>query len=92
MSFKCTFCQCIFSRRSTYSRHVNKCILTVKSSDESSDESKEYHSLNASKSSTVGNTPECFEDFNIISNSSNVCIFSFFVYLLVFLLLHFNNF
>ena len=79
MSFKYRFCQHTFSRRLTYARHINKYILTAKSSDKSSDGSKEYQCL---KSNTTGNTLEYFEDFNKFSNtSSNVYIFSFFIYI-----------
>ena len=34
MPFKCPFCQRTFSRRSAYTFHTNKCILSAESSDE----------------------------------------------------------
>ena len=60
MSFKCTFCLRTFSRRSAYTRHVNKCILTAESSDEFNEQSLiESKSLNISCKS-----PKLSDDIN----------------------------
>lgn len=40
MLFKCSFCQRTFSRRTAYTQHKNRCILTVESSEESSEYEK----------------------------------------------------
>ena len=46
MSFKCSFCPRTFSRRTAYFLHINKCIFTAESSNESSDYNEiNYNSL-----------------------------------------------
>lgn len=40
MLFKCLFCQRTFSRRTAYTQHKNRCLLTVESSEESSEYEK----------------------------------------------------
>ena len=46
MSFKCSFCPRTFSWRTAYSLHINKCIFTAESSNESSDYDEiNYNSL-----------------------------------------------
>ena len=42
MSFKYSFCPCTFSQQTAYSLHMNKCIFTAESSNESSD----YNEIN----------------------------------------------
>lgn len=82
MLFKCSFCQRTFSRRTAYTQHKNRCILTVESSEESSEYekntlenkkkkkiSKEYENNKVNNEST----PKYFEKINnkLDSNSEN---------------------
>ena len=46
MNYKCPFCQRTFSRHSSYTRHVSKCILTVDSSNESNEDSNKLQYTN----------------------------------------------
>ena len=78
MSFKCSFCPRTFSRRTAYSLHMNKCIFTAESSNESSDYDEiNYNSLknklntsNTSKTIDINEvTPEYNENIASYSNS-----------------------
>ena len=71
-SFKCFICERTFSRCSTLTRHTNKCLLTI----ESSDEADNNEPLNTSHS--IINVNDSLE-FDELHNSteglnSNVCI------------------
>ncbi len=78
MSFKCSFCPRTFSWRTAYSLHMNKCIFTAESSNESSDyDEANYNSLknklntsNTSKKIDINeNTPEYNENISSCSNT-----------------------
>ena len=58
MNYKCQFCERTFSRHSSYTRHVSKCILTVDSSNESNDD------LNASKFPAISDDFEDSQSFS----------------------------
>jgi hypothetical protein len=74
MTFKCSYCQRTFSRRSSYTRHNNKCMLTAELIDESSEsESPNILSINNSNK-----YPETFD--NIECSDSNVSLIRIFNY------------
>ena len=74
MSFKCLFCSRTFSQRTSYSLHMNKCIFTAESSNESSyyDEVN-YNSLknklNTSNNSKTIDLNEITPEYNEINSS-----------------------
>lgn len=68
MNYKCPFCQRTFSRHSSYTRHVNKCLLTVDSSNESNDDSNEFKiSTNIEEINYFQSTSEVFVLFCIFN-------------------------
>jgi hypothetical protein len=63
MNYKCPFCQRTFSRHSSYTRYVSKCILTVDSSNESNEDSNEpKFSINTEELNNLQSAPEVFKD------------------------------
>ena len=72
MNYKCQFCQRTFSRHSSYTRHVSKCILTVDSSNESNEDSNESKFPIISESNKDSNESKflisnCIEDVQNVS-------------------------
>src|SRR5271154_2648266 len=83
MSFKCSFCPRTFSRRTAYSLHMNKCIFTAESSNESSDYDEiNYNSLknklNTSNTSKTIDINEVIPEYNenIASYSNSFMMYS----------------
>ena len=82
MLYKCSFCQRTFSRRTSYTQHKNRCLLTVESSEESSEYEK--NTLEIKKKKKISNeyetnksTSKYFKRINkqLDSNSENCNIF-----------------
>jgi hypothetical protein len=75
MLFKCSFCQRTFSRRTAYTQHKNRCLLTVESSEESSEYEKNTLEIKKIKKFSKKNesTPKYSEIINnqLNSNSEN---------------------
>ena len=74
MTFKCSFCQHTFFRRSSYTRHNNKCMLIAELIDKSS-ESENPNIL------SIDNSDKYLEVFdNIEYSDSNVSLIRIFNY------------
>ena len=94
MSLKCSFCSRTFSRRTAYTLHINKCILSAESSNDSSDYDEINYNLlkdklntfDTSKFTKINNlnkiTPEYIEYNASYSNTFiDVCI-SYYYYIM----------
>jgi len=99
MSFKCFNCNRTFSRRSTLTRHVNKCMLTIKSSDEydhnisSSNDTNNFHNLDKTlEFSKIPSINFNNSDFTSEVFIYNVYILFFLIFFLQFLLIFLKNF
>ena len=63
ISLKCSFCQRTFTRRSAYTQHTNRCILTAESSDElSENENSKYLKSTSENSKRVSINYEEYEE------------------------------
>ena len=84
MSFKCFNCEHTFSRCSTLTRHVNKCMLTIESSDEydhnisSSNDTNNFHNLDKTlEFSKIPSINFNNSDFTLEVFIHNLCILFF---------------